>query len=157
MDGGVSWIDVGDFDLIALAGYGVSPAQKTRYRLAFAGDSVHEAAVSDPVTVTPRVALGRPAAPAHVTRRAAFTAYGSLTPKHAAGAKSVRIKCYLKQGGTWRLVKTVTAANRTVKATTRYSARLSLPTKGFWKLVASYAATAKYAATTSGAEYMRVK
>jgi hypothetical protein len=157
MDGGDTWNDVAEFDLIALAGFGVKPAQKTQYRLAFAGDSVHAAAESDPVTVTPRVALGKPSAPSNVRKGAAFGAYGSLTPKHAAGAKSVRIKCYLKQGGKWRHVKTVKAANRTVKSATRYSARLSLPSRGSWKLVANYAATAKFAATTSGAEYMRVK
>ena len=106
------------------------------------------------VTVTPKVALGKPQAPSAVTRGAKFTAYGSIAPKQAVGAKVVRIKCYARQGGAWRYVKSVSAVNKTA---TRYSARFSLPSRGPWKLVATYKATAKYAATTSGAEYLRVK
>jgi len=154
IDAGASWTDAGEYDLVALAGYGVTPQQKTQYRLVFAGDSVHQGEESAVVTVAPRVKLGKPAAPSSVKRRAGFTAYGSIGPNQKAGAKVVRIKCYLKQGGKWRYVKSVSAANKTA---TRYSAKLSLPGKGSWKLVASYKATALYAETTSGAEYLRVK
>ena len=153
-DAGATWTDAGEYDLVALAGYGVTPKQKTQYRLVYAGDSVHQAEESAVVTVAPKVKLGKPAAPSSVKRRASFTAYGSVGPKQKVGAKVVRIKCYLKRGGKWRYVKSVKAANKTA---TRYSAKLSLPGKGSWKLVASYKATALYAETTSGAEYLRVK
>jgi len=154
IDAGATWTDAGEYDLDALAGYSVTPKQKTRYRLVYAGDSVHQAEESAVVTVAPRVKLGKPAAPSSVKRRARFTAYGSVGPKQKVGAKVVRIKCYLKQGGKWRYVKSVKASNKTA---TRYSAKLSLPGRGTWKLVASYKATSLYAATTSGAEYLRVK
>ena len=154
LNGGFTWTDVGEYDLVALAGFGVTPTQKTQYRVVFAGDSVHQAEESTPVTVTPKVKLGKPVAPSAVKKRSTFTAYGSIAPKQKAGAKDVRIRCYLRTGGNWRFVKTVTAINRTA---TRYSARFSLPSRGSWKLVASYKATAKYAATTSGAEYLKVK
>lgn len=154
VDGGATWVDVGKYDLDALAGYAVTPKQKTRYRLVFAGDSVHRAGESPVVTVTPKVALGKPQAPSAVKRGAKFTAYGSISPRQAVGAKVVRIKCYVRQGGAWRYVKSVSAVNKTA---TRYTARFSLANRGTWKLVASYKATAKYAATTSGAEYLKVK
>jgi hypothetical protein len=154
VNGGATWADVGEYDLEALAGYAVTPKQKTRYRLVFAGDSVHRGGESPVVTVTPKVALGKPQAPSAVKRGAKFTAYGSIAPRQAVGAKAVRIKCYVRQGGAWRYVKSVSAVNKT---TTRYSARFSLPSRGPWKLVASYKATAKYAATTSSAEYLRIK
>lgn len=154
IDGGSTWTDVGEYDLDAIAGYAVTPKQKTRYRLVFAGDAVHRGGESPVVTVTPKVALGKAQAPTAVAKGVKFTAYGSIAPKQAAGAKVVRIKCYLKKGGAWRYVKSATAVNKTA---TRYSARFSLPSRGPWKLVASYRATAKYAATTSAAEYLRVK
>jgi len=154
VDGGATWADVDEYDLDALAGYTVTPRQKTRYRLVFAGDSVHRGGESPVVTVTPKVALGKPQAPSAITRGAKFTAYGSISPKQPVGAKVVRIKCYVRQGGAWRYVKGVSAVNKTAA---RYSARFSLPSRGSWKLVASYKATAKYAATTSGAEYLKVK
>ena len=135
----------------------VQPTKKTHYRLAFATDGVHQAKTSDVVTVTPKVKLGTPVAPQGVKRGKKFTAYGSLTPKHSSGSKTVKIKCYLKQSGSWRLKKTVTAVNRNYQAASRYSAELSLPTKGQWKLVADYAASRNYAATTSGADYVKVR
>jgi hypothetical protein len=154
LDGGATWADVGEYDLETLAGFGVTPAQKTRYRLVFAGDSMHQTAESDTVTVTPKVKLARPAAPSVVKKRAKFAAYGSIEPRQAKGARNVRVKCYLKKGGKWRHVKSVTAVNKTAS---RYSATVSLPSRGSWKLVAEYKANAKYATTVSGAEYLRVK
>ena len=146
-DVGATWTDAGEYDLErarrlrrdAEAEDAVPPRLRRRLRA-----PRRESAV---VTVTPKVKLGKPQAPSAVKRGAKFTAYGSVAPKQTVGAKVVRIKCYLKQGGKWRYVKSVKAANKTA---TRYSARLSLPGKGSWKLVASYKATAMYAATTSG-------
>jgi hypothetical protein len=153
-DGGATWADIGEYDLDKLAGYGVTPAQKARYRLVFAGDSLHQTADSNVVTVAPKVKLGKPSAPLKVRKRAKFTASGTIAPKQTKGARNVRIKCYLKKGGKWRYVKAVRAVN---KRTTRYAATFSLPSRGTWRLVAEYKANAKYATTTSGAEYLRVK
>jgi hypothetical protein len=134
-----------------------APLQATQYRLVYAGDAGHVASQSSPVTVTPRVKLGKPVAPSSVKKRKSFTVSGALTPKRAAGSKTVKIKCYLKRNGTWVIKKTVQATNSNHGSASRYKARFSLPSKGSWKLVASAAATAKYAATTSGTEYMKVK
>lgn len=136
----------------------VLPRRATFYRLTFAGTSDYAAATSDFVKITPRVSLSAPVAPKIVRKRALFTAYGSLKPRHPAGAKNVKIKCYRKSStGKWVLKRTVTAKNTNYRTYTRYKVRMSLPYAGSWKLIASYAATAKYARTTSTARYVRAK
>ena len=135
----------------------VRPIRRTKYRLVFASDGVHEAATSASVTVTPRVKLGRPAAPKAVKKGKKFTAYGSLVPKHASRSKTIKIKCYQKKSGVWKLRKTIRATNRNYKTYSRYSARVALTAKGSWKLVAHSAASAKYSSKTSSARYVRVK
>ncbi len=134
-----------------------APVRKTQYRLVYGGNESYEASMSTPVTVTPKVKLGRPVAPSAVVRNKTFTAYGSLTPKQTPGSRTVKIKCYLRRSGTWVLKKTVTATNSTYGSASRYRARFSLAPAGAWKLVAYSAATSKYAATTSGPEYLRVR
>jgi hypothetical protein len=138
-------------------GVTVGPTQKTLYRLVFEGDATHDAATSLPVTVKPRVKLGTPVAPKKVKKGKKFTAYGSLVPRHASGSKTVKIKCYQKRSGKWRLRKTLTAANRNYKTYSRYAKTFSLAAKGSWKLVASYRSTARYASKTSGTRYVKVK
>lgn len=135
----------------------VQPTRKTSYRLVFEGDALHARATSAPVTVAPMVKLGKPVAPASVKKGGKFAPYGSLAPKASAGSHTVKLKCYLKQAGAWKLKKTVTTTNRDYKAYSRYSVKLSLPAKGSWKLVAYAPATSRYAATTSGPEFIRVK
>jgi hypothetical protein len=135
----------------------VAPTQKTMYRLVFDGDVTHAKATSDSVTVTPRAKLGRPVAPRTVKKHKKFSAYGTLAPKHSAGKSYVKIKCYQKKSGKWRLRTTVKATTRNYKSYSRYSAKFSLKARGSWKLVASYRATTKYASTTSSVRYVRVK
>jgi len=136
----------------------VIPIRATFYRLNFAGDGDYAESVSSAVKVTPRVKLGTPVAPKTAARRRAFTVYGSLVPRHTPGARNVKIKCYRKaSSGAWVLKKTVSAKNADYGSYTRYKARFMLPSAGSWRLIAKYAATAKYAASASGARYVRVK
>ncbi len=109
------------------------------------------------VTVPPKVALGRPAAPPTVKRRHRFTVYGSLSPRHKAGKSTVTVKAYVKSHGKWVLKKKFKTKNADHKNATRYKARIVLNQRGAWRLVASYSATAAYSATTSKARYIRVK
>ena len=161
IDGGISYSTLEGVTPAAgtstYSGSYAAPYEKTMYRLFYAGDATHDPAWSDPVTVTPRVKLGTPVAPSSVKKGAKFTAYGSLTPQQPKNSKTVKIKCYLKQSGKWVLKKTLSATNANRGSASRYSARFSLSTKGTWKLTASSAATSKYAATTSGSEFMQVK
>jgi hypothetical protein len=154
-----TWALLQMLDLSAPYAYDVTvkPTRKTMYRLVFEGDATHVAATSLSVTVTPRVKLGTPVAPKTAKKGKKFTVYGSLVPQHPSGSKTVKIKCYQKKSGTWRLRRTVTATNRNYKTYSRYSEKLSLGARGSWKLVASYKATAKYASKTSSARYVKVK
>ena len=134
-----------------------APLQKSTYKLVYEGDASHTVGESSPVTVTPRVKLGAPVAPKAVKKGKKFSAYGNLMPKHSAGSKTVKIKCYQKTSGKWKLRTTVTAKNQNYKTYSRYSAKFALKAKGSWKLVAYSAATAKYASKTSSARYVKVK
>jgi hypothetical protein len=129
----------------------------TMLRAQWAGDEQYLGATSPAVTVTPRVKLGTPTAPSSVKKGRSFTVSGSLLPRQAPGSKTVQIRCYQRLGGTWSLKKTVSATNSNRGSATRYTARMSLPAKGGWKLEASFAATAQNAATTSGARQVRVR
>ena len=132
------------------------PPQATWYRFSFAGDANYAAALSPAVKVTPRVSLTRPVAASGVNAGTRFAAYGYLKPRHKAGAVYVTIRCYRKasSGGAGVLKKLVPAPGVNYRTYTKYQARFSL-TVGSWKLVARYAATAKYAQTTSSALYLR--
>jgi hypothetical protein len=136
----------------------VRPTRTTWYRLAFDGDPSHAAVTSPLAKVGLEVKLGTPVAPKIVAKGKTFAVYGSLVPKHTAGAKNVKIKCYRKSSsGAWTLKKTATARNTNYSTYTRYRTVLSLSGAGSWKLIASYALTSKYAATTSGACYVKAK
>ena len=126
--------------------------QTSRFRLAFDGDAHHLGAASKPITVSTRVALGKPAARSRAGVKKAFKAKGSLRPKLTSGI-SVKIRCYQLVHRKWRLKKTV----RAKLAAGRYTASLSLPSHGAWKLVAYVPKSSKFAATTSGARKVTVR
>ena len=138
-------------------GVAVQPTRKTMYRLVFEGDASHAAATSLTVTVTPKVKLGKPHAPSSVKKGKQFTRLRRPHAQGTAGSHTVKIKCYQKKSGVWKLKKTVKTTNKDYESASRYSARFSLTARGSWKLVAFAAATSKYAATTSSPFYMKVK
>lgn len=156
---GSSWMTLKKLDPSATFSYSVAVAPKraTMYRFAFKGDAAHAAVTSATVKVTPKVKLGKPVVPSSVKKGRAFAVYGGLTPKAAAGSKTVRIKCYLKQSGVWKLKKTVRATNRDYRSASRYSAKFSLRVRGAWRLVAVAPATSKFAKTTSAPAFVKVK
>ena len=97
----------------------------------------------------PRVKLGNAVGAIH-RQEADLQASGSLTPQQTAGSQTVKIKCYLKKSGKWKLKKTVTATNSNPGVGVAVHGQALAAEQGSWKLVATSAATAKYAATTSG-------
>ncbi len=135
----------------------VGPAIATYYRLAFVGDETHVSATSPEVKVAPRVQLGTPVAPSTVQKGKTFTVYGSLKPRHTVGRTFVIVKCYLKTNAKWVFKRQFGAKDYNFSTYTRYKASFALSARGVWKLVASYAATTKYATTASGAVFLRVK
>lgn len=109
------------------------------------------------VTFGPRVKLSRPIAPDSARRYTSFTIKGYLYPRHAAGVRTVKLTL---TRGTKTIVLTPKNENyysATRGRCTRYVTSVKLPTRGTWKIVASTAASSKYAATKSTAEYITIK
>ena len=162
-DGGVTWAAVTPADLLttaagtaAVSGSGPPLLQTTRFRLMYAGDGQHLGSASTPITVATRVALATPSAPRRVGLKKSFKAAGSMTPPPTFGL-SVKVRCYQLVRRSWKLKKTVATQVATVGTVGRYTATLSLPSRGSWKLVAYVPATSKFAATTSGARKVTVR
>lgn len=104
--------------------------------------------------VKSKVALGAPRLTSGTKYHGkAFTVYGYLKPRHAAGAKHVKITAYRYDYGVWRTAKNYTYNS----TTTKYKTTIVLPYKGKWKLVASTPDDGTHAATTSSAKYVTVK
>ncbi len=135
----------------------VRPGRPTDYRVRFEGAPGQLAATSGTVRVTPRAALSAPEPAGVVRRGVGFTVVGTLKPRYPEDDKVVRVTLWEKVGGTWVSRKTVLADNRDRdSATTRYSARLTIPTAGTWKITASVPRSARHAATTSSAVLLSV-
>lgn len=135
----------------------VSPTKRTDYRVVMVAHDGLLSATSPAHTIQLRAYLTRPSAPASVRRGSVFTSAGYLKPRHTSGRRDVKISCYRSESGTWKLRKTVYATNANYSSYTRYSARLSLPYGGRWKMVASVAGNSTHVATTSSARYLTVK
>ncbi len=73
------------------------------------------------------VKLGTPVATSTWTHGSSHTVYGSLSPKHAAGVKSVKIMLYRRNSkGHYVWYRNVWAPNYTYHGSTRYRAKFSL-------------------------------
>lgn len=142
--------------------FAAKPVNRTTYvvRTASAPEG-YAFAQSGRVTVKPKVYLTTPSAPSTVYHNKAFTAFGYLKPKHTKGAKTVKIAAYRYESGKWVLRKTVYATNYdyTLNGSTytKYSASVTVPYAGKWKLVSSTADDGAHAYTLSGARYVTAK
>ncbi len=135
----------------------VRPARPTDYRVRFEGAPGQLAAVSETIRISPRAALGAPEPTGPVRRGVTFTVAGTLKPRYSEDDKVVRVTLWEKVGGTWVSRRSVLAENRDRDAaTTRYSARLTIPNAGTWKITASVPRSARHAATTSAAVLLSV-
>jgi subtilisin family serine protease len=144
---GISWSQVAETTstLSGLLDFTVKPSRITYYRLTYAdGVSVVVRADVKPLLYTP-VAASR-----HT--RSGFTVYGYLKPRHAAGARNVRIKAYLynTHSHTYVLKRTFTLKNYNYSSYTKYSGRIALPYTGTWHLYAYYSQTTSFVSATSG-------
>lgn len=135
----------------------VAPASKTAYAVRFDGDSAAGAVELTGVTVIPVAEVGMPVAPTSVFRTKSFTVSGSLAPTHTAGSGPVRVLKYLKVGTTWRYQYSVKATIINGVGGSTYSATLSLPTAGTWKLVAQHDSDAEHAQSASPERFVTVR
>lgn len=107
-------------------------------------------------TPLPKPKLSVPRVRKRVAGGARFPVSGSLSPRHAAGAHSVEVRCYRYNGAKWVLRRTVLTTNRDFGDVTKYGTRFSLVKAGRWKLVARALADADHAAVSSAPAYVRV-
>jgi hypothetical protein len=78
----------------------------------------------------PSVQLSRPHLPSIIASGGPFTVRGTLRPRHADGAQSVKIACYLQNAhGHWVFEKTVWATNHDLGSITRYVATVTLESR----------------------------
>ena len=117
------------------------PVRRTFYRAKFAGDAAFAARTSASRRVLPRVYLSRPSGPQSITHGVAFTSTGYLKPRHTAGTKPVRIQCYRKVSGVYRLKKTFYAKVSNYSSYSKYKASVKLPDRGSWRIRAYYPTT----------------
>ena len=100
-------------------------------------------------TPLPKPALSAPRVQKRVAVGARFTVSGTLSPVHPAGAHSVELRLWRRNGSRWILRRTVLTTNRDSGELTRWAASFALGKAGRWKLVAVALADADHAAATS--------
>jgi len=137
--------------------YSVKPSKKTQYRAVVWPTENSGWRFGAASTVAPRVRLGAPHTPKSVRRKAKFTAYGYLAPRHAARAKTVTL--VFSRGSRVVRAKAVNSnhSSKTWGKSSKYTARVSLPTKGRWKVVATTKSDSLHSATTSSVRYITVR
>jgi hypothetical protein len=117
------------------------PTRKTYYRAVFAGDAAFSGKRSVTRQVLVRAYLTRPSGPKSIEHGVVFTSTGYLKPRHTAGTKPVRIQCYRKESGSYRLKKTYYAKVSNYSSYSKYKASVNLPSAGSWRIRAYYPTT----------------
>ncbi|MBI5230861.1 MAG: hypothetical protein HY876_01725 [Coriobacteriales bacterium] len=83
--------------------------------------------------------LSTPKSLTRVRRNAGFTVSGTITPRHRAGSKPVKLQFFRFSAGKWFLKKTVYVKVAGTASYSRYAKRVSLPTRGAWRVRAYHA------------------
>lgn len=135
----------------------VSPRMRTYYRVRYAGGTRSFAVTGPTRTITPRAYLTRPTPQPTVRRGVLFNARGTLKPEHRTGAKTVKVTVHRRVGTTWKYHRTVYARNLDRRGYTRYSAWMTLRSRGRYRLVASVKGDSKHATTKSRPVYVTVR
>ncbi len=125
----------------------------TAFQFRFAGDAFFEAASSPRVGVRAKVRLSRPSTPARVRASRSFEVSGYLRP-YQAGV--TRLDFFRREGGRWRLEKSVKTRNFEYEGYTRYAARPALNRPGRWR-VRAYHTGENHAATKSRPRHFTVR
>lgn len=139
---GTDWVDDATTLTLATGGYVLqSPAltSSMHLRVRFPGDADYLTTVSAAKRVKPTAHLTKPSAPLKATRGRVFTSAGYLKPRHIAGLRSVKIECFrkVKHGdgsSAWLFWKALPAVASNFSTYSRYSAKLSLPYSGRWRI-----------------------
>jgi hypothetical protein len=107
-------------------------------------------------TRLPRPALSAPRVQKRVAAGARFSVSGTLSPRHPAGAHSVTVNVYRRNGSVWELRRALLTTNRDAGDTTRWAVSLALGKTGRWKLVAVALPDADHSAGSSRPAFVTV-
>jgi len=150
---GTKWSHVGsaDTDSRGAASLSVTPSRisATSYRARYSGVPAYLAISSSSVSVKSRVDLQNPKAPSKMRRGAKKTVYGYMLPRHTSGTSPVRLYLYRYEGGRWKSYGYVKAKASDLLGYTKYSAKISFPKTGSWRVRAYAPADTAHAATWS--------
>jgi hypothetical protein len=138
--------------------FGVTPASKTYYRVAFAGSTGFRHSESAAIVLTPKAYAGTPVAPAKMSKKKSSTVYAYIKPGHVAGTYPVRIYKYRLVGRAWKPYGYVNAKASDYSTYTKCTASVRLSTAGKWRLRAYAPADDGHAANwSSGFDNVTVK
>ncbi len=142
---GDAWVAVGSAQVEGgRATASVALRGATSYRAVFGGTETHDPSVSEALVVKPRVILSAPGSPSSARRGRVFVVSGSLSPRHGSLSR-VQVKAYRLEGTRWVVRRTVRARLVSSGTGSRYTASLSLPSVGRWRLRAYHPANASFA------------
>jgi len=133
------------------------PTRRRYYRAYFAGNGSYGMCLSSIRKVLPEVYLTTPSAPSAVRTGSYFSVSGYLKPRHEAGTYPVRLYCYRLEGGEWVLRRIANAKASDYSTYSRYTATISLPFSGDWRMRAYHRADDLNAETYSGWRYLTVE
>jgi hypothetical protein len=121
-----------------------------------AGNVEHATTVRFTVSL-PSATVSTPSAPSAVRHGTSFTVSGYVAPAHSSGTYLATLYCYRYQSGHYVLRKTVKARRYAYSsAKSRYSAMVSLPYAGRWRVRALHADPG-HAASWSGYRYVTAR
>ena len=151
---GVTWKDYRAVKTSAsgIATLSVTPTRRTYYRVRFDGIATQQRCQSGAVSVTPKLGLGTPVAPAEMTSGRAYSIQGSLRPRQTPGWTEVRIRVYHYENGAYVYKDTFTTKAYDNSTHSVYRGTVTLSTRGSWKLRAYTRNLDKYASTLSAAD-----
>jgi hypothetical protein len=104
----------------------------------------------------PAAIVTTPVARSILVRGRTYSVHGGLKPRHAAGSLAVKLRCYRRESGLWKLRKTVRAKVRDYSTYSRYSVNLALSSSGRWRLRASHGC-GEHRASYSAYRYVTVR
>ena len=140
---GATWASVRSYEQVEIFGKPIITDTEGYYRLRYPGDSSYRPSASSawkvgaviigPVPKTPHRLVVAPVTASSVRIGRAFGVSGTLLPRHSRGSRAIKVQAFRYENRRWVLRRTFSA---TSSGTTpdRFSAAVSLPASGTWRI-----------------------
>jgi hypothetical protein len=123
----------------------------------YSADNPYVLSLSGDYITKPPPSVGKPKAPAKMSRKRTYTVYGYLKPRHDAGTVPVLVYKYKKVSGKWKNYGYVSATASNYASFTKYSCPVRLSSPGKWRLRARAPEDSVHSAAWSAYTYVTVK